>query len=356
MSPAITIKDQAHEFLLFKSRVLIAMVLVSLLLGVLVLRMVYLQVASHDHFRTLSENNRIKTVPVPPTRGLIYDRNGVILAQNQPSYSLELVPETVEDMDATLEELKQLIEIRDTDLERFRKLVRRKPGFESIPLRFHLNDEDVARFAVNRHRFPGVDIQARLTRHYPLETTAVHVVGYVGRVDEQELQYLDTANYSGTSHIGKIGVEKAYEDILHGRVGYQHVETNAQGRILRVLEHIPAVPGKDLYLHIDASLQRVAEQSLGDENGAVVALTPGTGGVLALASNPVYDPNLFVNGIDRKSYGALRDSQDRPLFNRALRGQYPPGSTVKPFIGLAGLEYELELAHSHTFCRGWFQL
>ncbi len=356
MLSAITFKDKAWEFLLLKNRILIALLAVIGLMAALVLRMVYLQVISHDHFKTLSENNRVKVVPAPPTRGLVYDRNGVILAQNQPSYSLELVTEAVEDMDATLEGLKNLIDIRGTDLERFRKLIRRKPSFESIPLRFHLDDKEVARFAVNRHRFPGVDIHARLTRHYPLGTTAVHVVGYVGRVDERELQYLDVADYSGTSHIGKTGVEKAYEDVLHGSVGHQHVETNAQGRILRVLERNPPVPGKDLHLQIDASLQYAAEQALGVENGSVVVIEPNTGGVLALVSTPVYDPNLFVNGIDGKTYGALRDSPDRPLFNRALRGQYPPGSTVKPFMGLAGLEYDIELARSHTFCRGWYQL
>ncbi len=356
MSPAITLKDKAWEFLLLKNRFLVALLFIIALMGVLVLRMVYLQVISHAHFATLSKNNRVKIIPAPPTRGLIYDRNGVILAQNQPSYSLELVPEAVEDMEATLSTLKNLINIRETDLERFHKLIRRKPRFESIPLRFHLDDEEVARFAVNRHRFPGVDIHARLTRHYPLGATAVHVVGYVGRVDEQELQFLDVANYSGTSHIGKTGVEKAYEDVLHGRVGHQHVETNAQGRILRVLKRNTPLPGKDLHLQIDASLQHAAEQALGVENGAVVVIDPNTGGVLALVSAPVYDPNLFVNGIDGKTYGALRDSADRPLFNRALRGQYPPGSTVKPFMALAGLEYDMELARSHTFCRGWFHL
>ncbi len=356
MSLSLTLKDEAKESRLLKSRVLAAALIILLLVLVLILRLVYLQIISHEHFATLSENNRVKIVPIPPTRGLIYDRDGVILAQNQPSFSLELVPEAVADMDATLASLAKIINIRDVDLERFRKLVARTRSFESIPLRFHLDEDEVARFSVNRYRFPGVDIEARLTRSYPLGKSAVHVVGYVGRIDEQELQELDVANYAGTSHVGKIGVEKAYEDVLHGRVGYQHVETNAQGRTLRVLERTAPVPGSDLHLYLDSSLQLAAEKAMGDEKGAVVAIDPNTGGVLALVSTPGYDPNLFVNGIDADTYRELQRSPDRPLFNRALRGQYPPGSTIKPFVGLAGLDFNLPLAHGDTWCRGWYQL
>lgn len=352
----LAIKDKAREGLLLNNRILLAGLFVLFGVAVLVTRMVYLQVLSHEHFRTLSENNRVKIVPEPPIRGLIYDRNGVLLAQNQPSYSLEVVPEVVDDMDATLDGLAEIIPIEPRDRERFRNLLRRKRSFESVPIRFHLDAGEVARFAVNRHRFPGVDIHARLTRHYPLAAMTAHVVGYVGRIDEEELQRLDEANYSGTSHMGKIGAERSYEDLLHGRVGYQHVESNAQGRQLRVLERIDPRPGQDLYLHLDAGLQRVAMEALGAENGAIVAIEPATGGVLALVSAPSYDPNLFVNGIDVMSYNALSRSPHRPLFNRALRGQYPPGSTVKPHFALAGLHYGIELARSHTFCRGWFQL
>ncbi len=356
MGPAITLKDKARESALLRNRAIAGLVLVVALTGLLIARLVYLQIISHEHFSTLSENNRVKIVPIPPTRGLIYDRNGVLLAQNLPSFSLEVVPETVHDMDATLEGLAQIINIRENDLERFRKLLRRKRSFEGIPLRFRLDEEEVARFAVNRHRFPGVDIEARLTRHYPVGATGAHVVGYVGRIDEQELQMLDTANYSGTSHMGKTGVEKAYEDILHGRVGYKHVETNAQGRTLRVLNRTAPIPGHDLQINIDVSLQSVAEKALGAENGAVVAIEPETGGVLALVSTPSYDPNLFVNGIDAEEYRNLQTSPDRPLFNRALRGQYPPGSTVKPFVGLAGLEHDAVTSEHDTWCRGWYQL
>ncbi len=356
MSLGITLKDKARESRLLRKRVLTALAVVLVLAAVLINRLVYLQVISHDHFATLSEKNRVKIVPIPPTRGLIYDRNGVVLAQNQPSFSLEVVPEAVDDMEMSLQGLAKIIDIREADLDRFRKLLKRKRAFEGIPLRFHLSEEEVARFAVNRHRFPGVDIEARLTRHYPLGATAAHVVGYVGRIDEQELQHLDAANYSGTSHLGKTGVEKAYESALHGKVGYQHVETNAQGRTLRVLDRTPPQPGDDLAIDIDVSLQAVAEAALTGENGAVVAIEPLTGGILALVSTPSYDPNLFVNGIDTRQYAGLQQSVNRPLFNRALRGQYPPGSTVKPFVGLAGLEFEATTTERETWCPGWYQL
>jgi penicillin-binding protein 2 len=354
--PVLTIRDKAREALLVKNRALIAMLAVVLLLGVLVSRLYLLQVVHHRHFSTLSEENRVNIVPIPPNRGVIYDRHGVVLAQNQPSFSLELVPEAVRDMGRTLDELAAIVDIRPVDLERFHKLVRRMRRFEGVPLRFHLTEPEVARFAINRHRFPGVDIQARLTRHYPLGPSGVHAIGYVGRIDEHEVQELDPANYSGTTHVGKVGAERAYEDMLHGRVGYRHVETNAQGRTLRVLEEIPPVSGQDLQLSIDASLQLAAEQTLGEENGAIVAIDPRNGEVLALASTPVYDPNLFVNGIEPEAYAALQKATSRPLYNRALRGVYPPGSTIKPFMAMAGRFYKSGLARGETWCRGFYQL
>ena len=356
MPPSIALKDKVREDAVVRGRLLAAVLGIGLVLALLVWRLVDLQVVSHEHFITQSENNRVKIVPEPPIRGLIYDRNGVLLAQNLPSYTLEVVPEAVEDLDATLADLTTIIDIPPRDLERFRTLSARKRSFESIPLKFRLSDGEVARFAVNRHRFPGVDIQARLTRHYPLGPVTAHVVGYVGRIDEAALQRIDPAQYSGTSHVGKTGVERAYEGMLHGQVGYQHVETNAQGRRLRVLERVSPAPGSDLYLHLDADLQREALAALGAESGAVVAIDPASGGVLALASSPTFDPNLFVNGIDSKTYGELSRSRLRPLFNRAIRGQYPPGSTIKPLFGLAGLHYGVELATAHTYCRGWYQL
>jgi penicillin-binding protein 2 len=335
---------------------LVALVCVGLLLGLVVIRLVYLQIISHEHFTTLSEKNRVNIVPVPPNRGLIFDRNGVLLAQNLPSFSLEIIPEQTEDLEATLAALAQLISVSDDDLESFRRRLEQKHPFESIPLRFRLSEEEVARFAINRHRYPGVDIQARLTRDYPYGKFASHAVGYVGRINENELKELDPSSYSGTTHVGKIGVEKSYESLLHGIVGYQHEESNASGRVLRVLQRIPPSPGRNLYLTLDMDLQMVAELALEGRRGAVVALNPKTGEVLALASVPGADPNLFVNGISTQQYQALQDDPDQPLFNRFLSGQYPPGSTVKPLLALAGLEYKEVTPASQVFCQGWYSL
>lgn len=356
MKPLHTIKDIAAEAGIVRGRVIAACVTVLLLAGVLVARMAQLQVVEYEHFSTLSEDNRVKIVPLAPTRGLIYDRNGVELAQNTPTFSLEIVPENVDDMTELLTELGKLVEISDEDSERFRSMLKKKRPFQSVPLRYRLSEEEVARISVNRHRFPGADVQARLTRSYPLGASAVHLLGYVGSMNEEDLQSVDAAEYRGTTHIGKTGVEQAYESLLHGRPGFQHVETNAQGRILRVLERSDPTPGSNIYLTVDASLQAVAERALGGENGAVVAVDPATGGLLAFASMPVYDPNLFVDGIDSKTYRKLLASPERPLFNRALNGQYPPGSTVKPFVGLAGLELETVTKDHELFCPGWFRL
>lgn len=356
MKPLHTIKDIAAEAGIVRGRVIAACVTVLLLAGVLVARMAQLQVVEYEHFSTLSEDNRVKIVPLAPTRGLIYDRNGVELAQNTPTFSLEIVPENVDDMTELLAELGKLVEISDEDSERFRSMLKKKRPFQSVPLRYRLSEEEVARISVNRHRFPGADVQARLTRSYPLGASAVHLLGYVGSMNEEDLQSVDAAEYRGTTHIGKTGVEQAYESLLHGRPGFQHVETNAQGRILRVLERSDPTPGSNVYLTVDASLQAVAERALGGENGAVVAVDPATGGLLAFASMPVYDPNLFVDGIDSKTYRKLLASPERPLFNRALNGQYPPGSTVKPFVGLAGLELETVTKDHELFCPGWFRL
>lgn len=356
MAERTPLKDYLRETHFFTSRALVALVCVGLLLGLVVIRLVYLQIISHEHFTTLSEKNRVNIVPVPPNRGLIFDRNGVLLAQNLPSFSLEIIPEQTEDLEATLAALAQLISVSDDDLESFRRRLEQKHPFESIPLRFRLSEEEVARFAINRHRFPGVDIQARLTRDYPYGKFASHAVGYVGRINENELKELDPSNYSGSTHVGKIGVEKSYESLLHGIVGYQHEESNASGRVLRVLQRIPPTPGRNLYLTLDMDLQMVAELALEGRRGAVVALNPKTGEVLALASVPGADPNLFVNGISTQQYQALQDDPDQPLFNRFLSGQYPPGSTVKPLLALAGLEYKEVTPASQIFCQGWYSL
>ncbi len=356
MSLSLPLKDLAGESTLFRNRVLVAGLGIALLTLALCVRLVYLQFVSHEHYQNLSHNNRINILPLAPTRGLIFDRNGVVLAQNAPTYSLEVVPEAVADMDTLLRELGEIVSIRKIDEQRFRKALKRKKSFHGVPLRFLLSESEVASFAVNRHRFPGVDIQARLSRDYPLGTLAAHLVGYVGRINEADVAKLDTVAYRGTSHIGKIGIERSYEALLHGSPGYQQVESNAAGRTLRVLERTPPRPGNDLYLHLDAPLQALAEQSLEGLRGAIVAIDPNTGGILALVSAPSYDPNLFVNGIEASRYRTLRDSPARPLFNRALDGQYPPGSTLKPFVALAALEGRLEQAGKKIFCPGWYQL
>ena len=356
MARLLTIKDFSRESYLASARAVTAAIIVGLLTLALVGRLAHLQVLKHQHFTTLSENNRVKIVPVAPTRGLIFDRNGEVLAQNLPAYGLEVVPELVEDVDALISELREIIEITDADEEEFLAVLARRPRFEKIPLRLRLDDQEVARFAVNRHRFPGVDIDARLTRNYPHGELGVHLVGYVGRIDKRELDSIDQADYRGTSHIGKTGLEASHEDWLHGKVGYQRVETNAQGRILRVLERHDPVPGSNLFLTMDVKLQRTAEAALGDERGAIVALEPLTGAVLAMASTPRFDPNLFVHGIDVDTYRSLQRSPERPLFNRAINGQYPPGSTIKPFLGLAGLEHNIGHAQGKSWCPGWFRL
>jgi len=350
------IKDHYQEASLFRWRALVAAFFSIVLLGLLLSRLLYLQFFEYSHFKTLSENNRVRLQAISPNRGLIYDRNGVVLAENRPSYRLEVVPEQVEDMNTTLQELGELVELDDATVERFRKAVSRSRPFEGVPLRTKLSDEEVARLAVNRYRFPGMEITAKLGRYYPLGERAEHVIGYVGRIDEDELRRVDEANYSGTSHIGKVGLERYYEKELHGQVGYQNVEVNVQGRMLRVLDKTPPTPGNDLVLTLDAELQAIAEDAMGEYTGAAIAMDPRTGEVLAMASMPSYDPNLFVHGISVKDYAALRNSDKRPLFNRAISGQYPPGSTAKPFIGLAGLEYKA-IGHKETvFCQGYYLL
>jgi penicillin-binding protein 2 len=352
----ITLKNHFRETRLFTSRVVAALVLTVVLMTLLVARLADLQIFKHDTYTVLSDQNRIHIHAVPPTRGLIYDRNGVLLAENLPSYRLEIIAEQVENMDATITALRQIINISDDNVTTFQTRLTRTQRHKPVPLRTRLSDEEVARFAVNRHRFPGVDTVARLYRHYPQGNLGVHALGYVGRISERELQQIDRANYEGSDYIGKTGIEKFYEDLLHGEVGVEQVETNAQGRTLRVLDHTPPVPGLNLHLSLDTELQHIAEAALGENNGAVVAIDPTDGSVLALASVPTFDPNLFVGGIDHKTYRALQSSHDQPLFNRALRGRYPPGSTIKPIIALAGLEYGLVDPDTTTYCPGWYML
>jgi penicillin-binding protein 2 len=352
----LQLKDTIRESQAFLTRAIVAGLLVCGAVLVLSWRMLQLQVVNHEHFTTLSRENRVKVLPLPPTRGLIYDRNGVLLAQNRPAYSLEITPERVDDLEQTIEELSTIIAISEDDKERFWELRKRKRRFDSVPIRVNLSPDETAQFAVHRHRFVGVDIKAQLLRHYPYEDITTHVLGYVGRISQRDLDQIDASNYAGTSHIGKIGVEKTYESALHGEVGLEQVEVNAIGRHVRTLTQTPPRPGVDVHLHLDIALQEVASRAFGDNNGAAVAIDPNTGGILAFVSQPGYDPNAFVEGISSKNYKALQEDDNRPLYNRALRGQYPPGSTVKPFMGLAGLELDAIQFDSSVYCPGFYQL
>ncbi len=350
------IKDPARERRQFLWRSWFIFGTVWLALSLLAVRAYQLQIVRHEHYTTLSTNNRVMVQPIAPTRGLIYDAKGVLLAENIPSFSLELVSEQVEDLDQTLRDLQQMVTISEEDLQRFHRERKRKRRFESVPLRLRLTEEEVARIAVNRYRLPGVEINSRLTRYYPFKDLTAHVLGYVARINEQELTVIDNSNYAATTHIGKGGVEGSQERYLHGKVGYRQVEVNARGRTLRVLEETPPEPGNHLNLYLDVELQQLATRAFGAERGALVAINPKNGAVLALVSVPSFDSNLFVNGISSEDYKMLTQSASRPLFNRALRGQYPPGSTVKPFVGLAGLEYRVISAEEPIYCPGYYQI
>ncbi len=336
-------------------RLIIAATVAVVLAFVLIGRLIYLQIGQYERYSTLSQDNRIDLVSIPPVRGLIYDRTGTVLANNHPVYNLEITPDKVEDMDATLDELGQLVHLREEDLERFRQTIKRRPGFERQPLRLNLSDQDAARFAINQYRFPGVELRAGLLRHYPLGALTGHVVGYVGRISEKDLERIDRAQYRGTEYIGKLGIESHYEHVLLGQAGFKRVETNAHGRQVRSISRTPSISGTNLHLTLDFRLQEVARDALKDYQGAIVALEPATGDVLAFVSKPSYDPNPFVTGIDKISYAKLRESSGRPLLNRALHGRYAPGSTIKGFMGLVGLESG-HGADQRFFCPGWFSL
>ena len=344
------------EVRMFKVRAIVASLVSVVLISLLLIRLFQLQIIEHDHFDTLSDNNRVRLMSSPPNRGLIYDRQGMVLAENRPTFSLDITPEEVDDIDLTLDALGKIISIRETDIKQFKKALKRHKPFQGVSLRTNLSENEVAVLAVNRQRFPGVDFKTKLTRYYPLGSSAVHVLGYVSRINEKELQKVDGSQYSGSSPIGKVGIERYYEKELHGKVGFKKVEVNVQGRVLRVLEETPPIPGKDLILSIDARLQAIAEEAMGEHSGALVAIEPDTGEVLAMVSMPIYDPNLFVHGISRKAYRVLQKSGERPQFNRALSGQYPPGSIMKPFIGIGGLDTGLVGTREEVFCEGYFML
>ncbi|MEM1110944.1 MAG: penicillin-binding protein 2 [Pseudomonadota bacterium] len=356
MQQQIALKDPHREARVYNVRTITAIAVVLGLLALILGRYYGLQITDYEAYRTQSDRNRVQLQPLPPKRGLIYDRNGVLLADNRPSYLLSIVKERVDDLDETLAHLQTLLPISEADIENFEKKLQRRRPYEAVPLRFKLTEDERARLAVNRYRLPGVVVDAQLLRHYPHGELFSHALGYVGRINEQEATTLDETDYRGTFHVGKVGVEKFYEDTLHGVVGYQNVETNAHGRVLRVLERHDPVPGDDLRLHLDIRLQQVAFEALDGQRGALVAIDPNSGGVLALVSTPGFDTNLFVNGISSRDYSELRDSPDVPLFNRAVQGQYPPGSTVKPILGMAGLESGLVTRESTVPDPGYYRL
>ncbi len=348
------------EFLRYRRRMEIAGVVAALLFLVLLARSFWLQVIQYDHYHALAESNRISLVPAPPSRGVIYDRRGEVLAQNFSAYTLEITPAKAGKLEDIINQLSQVVSIDANDRKRFKRLLAESKNFESIPIRNRLSEEEVARFTVNRYRFPGIEVKARLFRQYPYGEIFSHVVGYIGRVGQRDLDRLEAdeqlANYRGTDYIGKLGIEASYEAWLHGRTGIEKVETDSSGRAVRLLSRTAPVSGHNLYLHIDAKLQQVAEKVFGDYRGALVALDPRNGGVLALVSKPGFDPNLFVDGIDSATWRELNDGYERPLINRALRGVYPPGSTIKPFMGLAGMELGVRKPGDTISDPGYFTL
>lgn len=334
----LSIQDRSGEKNLVLRRTLVAFLGILTLTSILLWRLFDLQIIQHEVFETMSLSNRVQGQDIPPTRGLIYDRNGNLLAENLPSHNLSLVMERVKDLDYTLGELRKIVEITEHQERRFRSRLRkpRRP-YEPVPVKFKLSEIDIAKLAANSYFLEGVEVEATLIRRYPYEGSFAHVLGYVGRINEKELKELNPERYAGTGFIGKLGIEKTYEQYLLGEVGYRTVETNARGRILRVLEETPPQPGVDLYLHLDLELQQAAEKALEGKRGAIVAMDVKTGGILAMVSTPSFDPNLFVTGISTKDYSALRDSIDVPFLNRATRGLYPPASTIKPFLAMGGL-------------------
>ncbi|WOL28707.1 penicillin-binding protein 2 [Pseudomonas fragi] len=357
MTQPIRLKDHEKDARLVRGRVVVGAIVVVTLICVLLARLYYLQVVQYDYHSTLSENNRVHVQPIPPTRGLIFDRNGVVIADNRPSFSLSMTRERSGDWQQVLDVIVEVLQLAPEDRALFEKRMKqgRRP-FEPVPILFELNEEQIARIAVNQFRLPGVEVVAQLVRHYPQGAHFAHSVGYMGRINEKELKALDPVNYSGTHHIGKTGIERFYEAELHGQVGYEEVETNARGRVLRVLKRTDPIPGKDIVLSLDIKLQEAAEEALAGRRGAVVALNPMTGEVLAMVSQPSFDPNLFVTGISFKAYAELRDSIDRPLFNRILRGLYPPGSTIKPAVAIAGLDSGVITGSSRVYDPGYYQL
>ncbi len=352
----LTFKDNPVESQLFLGRIISAFIIIIVLTTGLIIRLVYLQISGHQHYATLAKENSIKIEPTVPSRGIIYDKHGNILAENTQTYSLELIPEQISDLDGTLLRLQKLLELPDEKIEQFQKMRKRQKRFMGIPLLSNMTEEEMAKFAVVRPFFHGVDVHIRQSRSYPYGDLASHVVGYVGRINEEELKELPIAEYRGSTFIGKLGIEGSYESELHGITGYSEIETNVQGRPLKTLKEVDPIAGVNLYLTLDMELQKTAYDALETYTGAVVAIEIKTGGVLTFVSRPGFDPNPFVIGISNSAYQALQTSPDQPLYNRALRGLYPPGSTIKPFMAMAGLEYNAVSTQQQLFCPGAYQL
>ena len=357
MPQPIPLKDHGKEQGLVNRRLIACALLVLALSIALVGRLYFLQVIEFAYNSTVSENNRVHVLPIPPERGVIYDRNGVVLADNRPSFNLTLTRERAGNTAQVLDEVVKVLELSDEARKQFDKDLKRvRHPFEPVTLMYELNENQIAKIAVNQFLLPGIDVEPQFVREYPRKEHFAHSVGYVGRINEKESKTLDQTQYRGTQSVGKTGVERFYETELHGQVGYEEVETNAQGRVMRVLNHHDPVPGKNIVLSLDVHLQEAAEKALGDRRGAVVCIDPETGDVLAMVSKPSFDPNLFVTGISFKEYAALRDSIDRPLFNRVLRGLYAPGSTIKPEVAIAGLDTGAVTPQSRVFDPGYYEL
>jgi penicillin-binding protein 2 len=351
-----SIKNHYHEIQLTSRRSMLAIFVISIIIGLLIARLAYLQIYKNALYTTLSTKNAIDLVPIEPPRGLIYDRNGVLLAENIPVFSLDIIPQQIPNLQRTLAALSKVVEISDSDTIQFQKQLKQHRRFDEIPLKLRLTEAEVARFTESQYHFPGVLIKARLMRHYPYGESFSHVLGYVGRINTRELGEIDQINYSASHYIGKLGIEKFYEEELHGNVGYEEVENDASGKPIRVLKKTSGKPGKNLYLTIDSGLQLVAEKALQGHSGAVVAIQPKTGQVLAMVSQPAYDPNIFVIGISQKDYQALQQSDTKPLYDRALRGTYPLASTIKPYLALEGLESGATTPEYTIFDNGTFKL
>lgn len=356
MQKRIAIKNHIQEIRLINQRSIAALIVMIIFIFFLIFRLAYLQLSQHDVYTTLSKKNWLDLVPLEPTRGLIYDRHGILLAENTPVFSLDVIPFKVESIPKMLADIARIIPLADTDIAQFQKQLKQHRRFDEITLKLRLSEDEVARFYENQYRFPGAIVKARLLRHYPYNQIFSHVLGYVGRINTEELQDIDTSNYSATDYIGKLGVERFYEDELHGSVGYEQAENDASGEPVRILNQINPVPGKNLYLTIDSGLQILAEQLLQGYRGAIVAIQPKTGQILAMVSAPGFDPNLFVAGISSSDFDNLQKSPDRPLYNRSLRGLYPLASTIKPFMAIEGLDSGVTTTDYTIADPGWYQL